>query len=262
MNLARSEKRRIFLGHKSDSYKLFTFSQKDDSDGSIYCHWPDFVNTRWIGVENRENEIKLKTIDTPSNSLKLSLHGTGLVKFTQDKIGSGPLQIQGSSLLNLEKNEISPRHLFTCLIKEPTDKSISSPYGNRQSDYVINAAEFVPFVMLFFAIPMQKEPITTHFQVTFNIEMFDSDIGKNFGYGSFPLKHHDIAWMIYRPKNLNRWPINTHILYTDGIWVPAFFTKSENLESKQSETTVILQEPIYRLEGNNFYITLPFEKIS
>ncbi len=258
MSLKRVEKRRIFLGHNEEYFKLFTFSQKDDKDGSIYCHWPDFIDTKWIEVESNPNELKVSTIDTPSNSKKLSLHGSGLVKFTQDKIGSGPLQIQGSQLLDSKKNEISPRHLFTCILKTPTDKSQYSPYGNRESDYVINASEFVPFVILFFAIPMQKVPITTHFQINFNTQFFDSDIGKNFGYDSFPLKQHDIIWIIYRPKKLKSWPKHNYMMYTDGFLVPAFFINDEKQESKELDALIVIQEPTYKLEENNLFIYLPF----
>jgi hypothetical protein len=175
--------RRIFITqNKTDYFKIFSFVQEED--GSIYCHWPNFSTTKWISVTNHSNELKLSISDTPINSPKLSLHGSGVVKFKQNDFSTDENRIKGSHLINFEHSQIGARHLFTSLICEPKDLSPNSPFGKRPSDSPIYTHALKPFVLACFAIPQQTIPLKLHFQPSFNIDLFE-DFSKDIGFGNF-----------------------------------------------------------------------------
>lgn len=215
----KPNKTRIFITqNKEDYFKIFSFEQK--KDGSIYCGWPSFSDTKWISVTENSNELKLRISETPSNSSKLSLHGSGVVKFKQNDFATDENRIKGSHLINFERSQIGARHLFTSFICEPTDLSPDSPFGKKSGDSPIYTHALKPFVLACFAIPQQATPLKIHFQPSFSIDLFEQDFSKDIGFGNFSLAYHDIFWFAYRTKNMDRWPKSTHIFYHDGFFCP------------------------------------------
>ena len=97
--------RRIFLtANNIDYFKIFSFSQR--KDGDIYCHWPNFSETKWVALINHNEELSVNFFNTPSNAQKLSIHRSGVAKHRQNDPDFDPTRIFGSHLLNVEKNEL------------------------------------------------------------------------------------------------------------------------------------------------------------
>lgn len=256
MNLPN--RRRLFYSfNKRDFFQIFTFAQ--EKDGSIYCQWPSFRDTKWVGFDTIDNLPNIKITDTPMTSEKLSLHGSGVVKFKQNDGRVDPERIKGQFLLKNEKDQIAPRHLFTSFMCEPKYLPLSG-YSNRKSDTEILANEHQPFVIAFFAIPQQKTPLQISFNPIFNIDLFGEDFAKNIGFGNFSLASHDIIWFAYKTMNITNWPKYNHIFYYDGYFVPLFIGQnSENSPGPKYHALIaVLQEPCYEFFDGNLRITLPF----
>jgi hypothetical protein len=254
----KPNKRRVFISsNRTNFFKIFSFVQEEDGD--IYCHWPNFSSTKWLYVSSHEEELNMQIANTPENSQKLSLHRSGVVKFKQREQEKDLSRIKGNHLLNFERNEIGARHLFTSFLSEPQDLSPNSPFGNRPSDSPIFCDEIKPFTIMFFAIPQQTIPVRIHFHPSFNIDYFE-DFKKDLGFGNLSLAYHDIFWFAYRTKNMKKWPKHTHVFYHDGHLVPLFLGGAQ-IEEKLATMNIALQEPTYKLEGSDLYITLAFPEL-
>jgi hypothetical protein len=250
--------RRVFLSsNRKDFFKIFSFAQEEAGD--IYCHWPKFSETKWLSVSTIEGALNIQITETSENSQKLSLHRSGVVKFKQRDETPDSNRIKGDHLINFESNEIGARHLFTSFVSEPQDQSANSPFGKRPSDSPIFCNEIRAFTIMFFAIPQQTIPVHTHFLPSFSMNYFE-DFRKDIWFGNFSLAYHDIFWFAYRTKTMTKWPKQTHIFYHDGYLVPLFLG-SAPVEEKLAQLKVTLQEPTYRLNGNNLYITLNFPEL-
>ncbi len=127
-------KRRVFISeNEAKRFQVFSFTQ--ESDGSIYVSWPDFVDTNWLTpIINENGELGLAAVDSVSEG-KLSIHGTGMGAFrSHDDPENRPLIIKGNKLLDLGKGEGGARHLFSAFVKEPVTKLPSSQQAKRLFD--------------------------------------------------------------------------------------------------------------------------------
>ncbi len=249
--------RRLFYTHNQKEYfQIFSFIQ--EKDGSIYCSCPDFSKSKWVSFVNTDNGIATKIVDTPISSKKLSLHGSGVVKFRKSDMSFDSERIKGFHLLNIKENIIGPRHLFTAFICEPNYLP-ASKFMNRKSDVPINAHEHKPFVIMFFAIPQRPIPLQINFMPNFNIDFFEEDFSKNIGCDVFSLSHHDVIWFAYKTKYLTKWPKYSHIFYYDGFMLPIFIAKqNDSSETHEKSMSVVLTKPKYELQGNNLNVIVPF----
>jgi hypothetical protein len=248
--------RRLFITKDEISYfKLFSFYQ--NLKGDIYCGWPNFSETIWIRVKsNAAQELEIETTNTPQASQKLSLHSSGVVKFKQGEDVPDETRVKGIHLLNPDQKEIGVRHLFSAFITEPKDLSINSRFGKRNGDERILTNGLRPFVIIFFAIPLQNPPLQFIFKPIFNVNDFEVDISKDMGFGKFSLGYHDIFWFAYRPRAFPKWPKNTHIFYHDGWTVPIFLGRDLQ-DSPVGQMEIVLKEALYSLENNVLSIILP-----
>lgn len=252
-----SNKRRLFYSYnQKDYFQIFSFTQ--EKDGSIYCKWPDFSESKWLRFVDTKNGIATEIINTPPGSEKLSLHGSGVVKFRKSGVLLDSGRIKGLRLLNTKINIIGPRHLFTALISEPKYLP-SSKFMNRLSDSFISAYEHKPFVIMFFAMPQRPIPLQINFMPNFDIDFFGSDFLKNIGCGLFSLSRHDVVWFAYKTKDLTKWPKYSYIFYYDGFMVPIFIArKIDSNLSRMESMTIVLKEPKYELHENRLSLILPF----
>lgn len=232
------DNRRIFISDGNNHFQLFSFNQH--KDGSIYCNWPNFIDTSWlVPILNKNGVLEIKTIDSVETG-KLSIHGSGMCAFRpHDDMDNRPLLIKGNKLLDSEKNESGARHLFTVFPKEPSCLP-NSPAFNRLSDYSINTSKLEPYVIIFFAIPQTQCGLRVNFQTSFNINDLESVPPKG-GWGVIPLKFHDIFWFVYRTKYMEKWPKKSQIIYNDGFVVPFFIgtdVEKFRLEMRMPEYTL------------------------
>ncbi len=212
-------KRRVFISeNEAKRFQVFSFTQ--ESDGSIYVSWPDFVDTNWLTpIINENGELGLAAVDSVSEG-KLSIHGTGMGAFrSHDDPENRPLIIKGNKLLDLGKGEGGARHLFTAFVKEPVHLP-NSPALNRPSDYLINTQTLEPFVIIFFAIPQTGKGLELNFQTSFHTD--DVMIPPPGGWGVMDLKFHDVFWYVYRTNNMEKWPKKSQVVFHDGFMIPVF----------------------------------------
>ena len=254
--MGQIRKRRVFYSHnRADYYQTFSFVQ--EKDASIYCKWPGFNETKWIGFEVTEKGPAIAVADTPITSEKLSIHGSGIAKFRQEKRQFDPQRIKGHFLLDLSKKRIAPRHLFTGFMAEPKCLP-KSPFGNRKTDTPIYASEHTPFAIVFFAVPQQQTPLRIGLEVACDIGFMGKDVPMKSGSGLFSLSHHDIFWFIYKTAFMDNWPKRNHIFYYDGFLVPLFIGQKFDGNSERAAIVAVLQEPQYTLIGNDFRLKITF----
>lgn len=212
-------KRRIFINKGDKKFQIFSFEQRND--GSIYVASPTFADAKWITFRHSPEGSILASTESIGEG-KLSVHGSGMIGVRKnDKPHGHELVIKGNQLLNKERNEVGTRHLFTTFIDEPGYLPLNSPVFNRQSDYSMQANEDLkPFVLVFFAIPLQTGNIDFRFSLHED-EMVNipNDI---LGLHAFALKYHNIIWFAYRTRNMVKWPKYAHFSYQDGYSVPLF----------------------------------------
>ena len=206
-----------------------------------------------------EKGAVIKIADTPATSEKLSLHGSGVVKFRQSDGSFDPERVKGYFLLKNKEKEVAPRHLFTGFMSEPKYLP-ESRFGNRKSDIEIIAHEHKAFVIVFFTIPQKKIPLEINFNPIFDIDLFGEDFAKNIGFGSFSLSYHDVLWFAYKTKDIIKWPRQSHVFYYDGFLVPLFIGRKNDTDSKYRAMVAVLQEPHYKYKNNNLRITLAFPR--
>lgn len=244
--------RRIFIRSDDDNcYNLFSFDQRPD--GSIYCSWPEFSNTKWMSVE-KSDQPKLIVIDPTADAGKLSIHGSGMTAFRIHTDSHGHKMIKlGNHLLDEKNKKIGVRHLFTIFFQKP-EYVPNSPAFNRTSDVVLQTAKIDPFVMIFFAVPGNQK-LTVKMTASFHVD--DIETPPPSGMGAFGLRHHNIAWFYYRTKHMDRWPAHTHICYYDGFWVPIFIGVTEKeLGSKERECRLEMRAPSYSLNADFLSISI------
>ena len=151
-------------------------------------------------------------------------------------------------LLDLDKNEIGARHLFTAFPKEPSFQP-TSPLFNRPSDYPINTPKLEPFVIIFFAIPKTQKGLELEFQSNFSIDDIET-IPPVGGWGVIELKLHNVFWYIYRTKHMNKWPKKSQIIFHDGCVVPFF------IGTGVCQFRLELRNPKYHLSGNKLLVKI------
>lgn len=230
-------------------FQLYKFIQSND--GSIYCNFPEFSNIQWKCFEFNGGEISVRLEEPLNEEGKLSIHGSGMVTYRSNNDSKGHrIIIKGNKLLNVEKTEAGVRHLFTLFSTEPTHIP-TSPSNARKSDVLFNIDKFAPFAMVFFAIPIRKN-LTINISATFHID--DTNIPPENGMAVFELLHHFIFCFHYRTKNMERWPSQTQISYSDGYYVPMFIGESQ--EGKEGRCRIELRKPSYAFEGDNLTINL------
>jgi hypothetical protein len=241
------DSRRIFISENDKHFQIASFKQH--KDGSMYCSWPDFMNTEWLVlIKNQEGNLELKKIDSKESG-KLSIHGSGMCAFrSNDNTENRPLIIKGNKLLDLEKKESGARHLLTAFPREPYFLPIS-PAFNRSSDYSISTSRLRPFAIIFFAIPQTQKDLQVTFQSNFHIDDIES-IPPEMGWGAMRLKFHDVFWLVYRTKHMEKWPKKSQVIYGDGFVVPFF------IGTGAGQFRLELKMPEYKLEENCLTVTV------
>ncbi len=237
-------KRRVFLKKNDKDYQIFSFTQ--ENDGSIYVNWPEFSSTIWLNQDFKNNRLITQLGEKEG---KLSIHASGRAHYKAYGEKDSQMIVKGNTLLNAQLNSGGVRHLFSAFIKEPSYSPEKSPVFNRKSDYLIlSKTEIKPQFLLVFAIPMMNPPMSIRINSSFDIDELD-----NFelpSFLTFPLKYHDIAILTYRTKNLDQWPAEWHIAYSDGYECPFFI----GLENQQIMLEFL--KPIYDVRANKLNIIL------
>jgi hypothetical protein len=211
--------RRIFIRTRDKVRQIFSFAQ--NSDGSIYCSSPDFADAKWLSVQITNKEVR--AIETEAiGPGKVSFHGSGMVAVRPDDDARGHrLIVKGHHLLNKKEGSAGVRHLFTIFMKEPGYEPETSHLYNRKSDYCIEAKEELkPVIMMFFAVP--QKGIKLSFQFNFHIDDLVEVPNAVLGLHGFGLRYHDVFWLAYRTKHMEKWPKYAHVCYHDGFTFPFF----------------------------------------
>ncbi len=250
MAKSRFDSRRIFMGTEGKYFQLYKFTQHND--GSIYCNFPEFSEVEWKCFEITNEKIYLRLEEPLKEDGKLSIHGSGMITYRSNADSKGHrIIIKGNKLLNAEKTEGGVRHLFTLFSTEPTSIP-SSPANARKSDVSFDVYKFKPFAMIFFAIPII--PTTLKINISANFHVNDTNIPPENGMMVFELLHHYIFCFHYRTKNMDKWPKNSHISYSDGYYVPLFIGESQ--KGKEGKCRIELRKPAYKFEANTLSINL------
>ena len=244
-------KRRIFLRTKDKTKEIFTFIQRND--GSIYCSSPDLADARYISCYKNQEQIHVATTEELGEG-KISLHGSGitLVRPNSDPKGHR-LVVQGNHLLDKKNNRAGVRHLFSIMMSEPKHYREDSPVLNRKTDYLLEANEnLAPLSFIFFAIPIAK--ITLDFQFSMHKNDMNNIPNDILGFHAFDLKYHNIFWLAYRTKHMEKWPKNAQVCYYDGYMVPVFIGTNESKDEKLGSFRLEFREPIYSFDGEKLQI--------
>jgi hypothetical protein len=220
----QSGRRRFFMTADADHDQLLSFDQ-NRNDGSIYVSSPAFSTLKWLTLmaPTAVAAPVLAISDVP-NSVKLSLHGSGLSHVRSSDPVVPTVAVQGNCLKNDSAETLGVRHLFTMLPTEPTHLP-SSPAFNRASDYGIRVERMVPYVVVFWAVPAVKK-LSVKVAASFHVNDLES-VPPESGWGSFGLALHAVVWFAYRTRHLLRWPQVTHIAFHDGFLVPLLIGTAE-----------------------------------
>lgn len=134
--------RRVFINKQ---YHIFTFIQ--EKDGSIYCHWPDFKQTKWIICKEATDGLVAIEANLPEEG-KFTIHGSGMTGFRKHHGRyDNTILFHGNHLINPDKIQLGIRHLFTAQIPQPSYVPNNSPFLNRKSDYSILASHICPVIL-------------------------------------------------------------------------------------------------------------------
>lgn len=235
-------KRRLFIHDGENYYQILSFTQSK-SDASIYVSSPEFSKIKWLSTSISNEALQVKITDTPGDG-KLSLHGSGMTKITPN---IHELVVHGNYLLDIDKQALGVRHLFTIQLAKPSFLP-SSPALNRDSDLVISTKKLSPSVIVFFAIPRVSN-LTVNFKVSFDIDDLDS-IPPEGGYGCFELLTHNIFWYAYRTKRMDEWAPNPYICYYDGNIVPIMIGTGDR------EMRIEFRTPNYKITNAELFIEM------
>lgn len=240
--MVNSSNRRVFINSGDKFYQIYSLTQNDD--GSIYCGSPDFATAKWIGINSNKSTLNLEFADKVGDG-KISIHGTGMTAIRPHlDQRSRKIIIKGNKLLNLDKNEIGARHLFTTFIKEPLYIPTNSPVFNRQSDYIIKSSEELkPLVLVFFAIPQKS--LTINFHMSINTDLLNNIPDDFLGTVIISLKYHDVFCFAYRTKHMEKWPKYSHYIYSDGYLCPLF------IGMEPGRFGIEIRMPKYQINQNN-----------
>lgn len=240
--------RRVFITAGAEVYKILDFTQ-NKTDGSIYASSPDFSEIQWLHVTKDKHIGRLSVVDSPGEG-KLSLHGSGMAATRAHNDPRGhTLVVHGNYLLNLPKQKIGVRHLFTTFMTEPSHVP-ASPAFNRESDVVFKVDQLKPYVLIFWAIPAIRH-LTINVTASFHVDDLES-IPPESGFGGFSLVHHSIVWFGYRTKHMHKWPKQTRVCYYDGHGVPILVGTNEG------ECRLEIRSPIYELSQDKLALKLDF----
>lgn len=253
----KPNKRRIFITYdKINFHRIFNINQS--KNGDIYCSWPNYLDTKWVYKKENEGKIEFETTSTPSDSSKLSIHNSGVVKFRHNDFQFDPLRIKGNHLVNFENKNAGLRHLFTILINDPKKNSLGeSPYGSRSGDFSIIANNPNSFAIIFYAIPQLMKPLTTKIQLVFDKKNKPENNIYKIGIENFPLGFHDIAMIMYEYSP--EFPSGPIVFYDDGLRIPIPFEEEYNEKTKLSKIKIIEQVPAFQFENNELTISISFE---
>ncbi len=241
-------KRRVFINDKHQHYQIFSFSQ--EKDGSIYCWWPDFENTKWYWGKPGPEGFTIEQAETPGPG-KFSIHGSGQTHFRGTQKAHPTVVIHGNKLVNEQPNSYGIRHLFTAQLRQPYFIPETSPALNRESDYLINASELCPSIFVFFAFPI------TDFHLNGNISFHVDEIPMQadgspdhfLGHFIIELDKHMIFGMAYRTNHMH-WPQQNQIFYDNGFTVPIIVGVGE----KQYRADFRI--PQYQRNGTNIFMAI------
>jgi hypothetical protein len=247
-----SSNRRIFIDKDSTFYQILSFTQH--ADGSIYCSIPEFKSAKWMSFgKSASNDMPVMiTADSPQEMGKFSMHGSGMLTFRSHSDTKGhTLIIKGHPLIDTENGSFGVRHVFTYFPTEPKHLP-NSPAFNRESDYVLKKqGQLKPFVMVFFAVPY-KPGLKANINISFNVDDIDDleTTPPDVAFGTFGLRFHNLVWVYYRTKHMDRWPQSTHICYFDGFLVPILIITGEGTFRLE------LRKPSHALNGNDLTLTM------
>lgn len=243
------ERRRIFVaGNDGAAFYLFEIVQ-ERKDGSLYLSDPDFKNSRWLEVIDREGKPQLQVVESPGEG-KFSIHPDGRTHIRDNqKPGEHPIRIRGSLLIDRVNNTCGVRHLLTVFPRKPYFQPHDSSVFNRKSDQLLQSKEaLVPFNVILFAIPGEIRRTNCRF-------IFDQNdlakIPEDFmGWGQFRFPYHQVAWFMYKTKSMDQWPKHSYYHFHDGSRVPVFIGSGNN------EMDVALCQPTYQVRDNVLSIVI------
>jgi hypothetical protein len=234
-----ASRRRIFLGADGNNYQLFTILQ-NPNDASVYFSAPNFEEIDWLvpAIGEDRNPILLSYKATGPG--KLSLHGSGEAHVRPyEYVSPTEFVFRGNMLKSRDGESLGVRHLLTLFFAEPLHQP-NSPATARQSDYVIEAKQFHPYVIILWAVPA-IHALTVSINGSFNVDDLE-EVPPNAGWGTFTLVQHSIVWFAYRTKHMARWPRNSQACYYDGHAVPMLIGTSVGafrLEFRQPTYTLV-----------------------
>ena len=243
--------RRLFLKCEGNSYKLLSFTQRND--GSIYIGFPNFRNIQWIGIELGKKEATLALIDSTEDEGKLSFHASGVVGFrSHDEPGDHQLRIKGNYLYDRHNSKAGIRHLASIYMEKPEE--LPAEFPQRISDFWIqNTSSLRPFVLVLFAVPRVSNIQNVGIQAGFHMDDLESSPPES-GGGLIDLKYHWIFWHTYRTKFMNDWPNKTFVCYHDGFTVPMYLGRHQDESSGDLRFEVHF--PKYEVDGSEVTIIL------
>ena len=246
MNEINNKRCRVFLQDVSGiPWQLFSLTQ-NKRDGSIYLESPTFDDYDWLSfdfIDGKPVPIKI----TQDEDGHLSFHGSGQAH-VRSKSNTKKLVIRGHHLLKPESKELSLRHLFTVMPKQPDYVPLSPALALKGDQLIKSIKPIRPFVAVAFALP--KKGLKLNFQGSMHIDEMEEIPGAFLGNSVFPLIHHDIFIFFYYTKHMESWPKRNMLQYLDGILVPVF--KGRPNRAIQADFIV----PEYRLDGNTLTINL------
>ncbi|AZC95312.1 hypothetical protein [Pseudomonas chlororaphis] len=239
-------KRRIFFGTGDESFQVLSVTQ-NKNDGSIYFASPAFADIEWRApVLNADQQLELLSYQATGQD-KLSLHASGVTHLPLTPSRPPEFRIPGNVLSSNGGENLGVRHLLTIFLSEPKHKP-TSPALARKSDGVMTTAQWHPYVLVFWAVPVVSE-MTITVKSSFNVDDLQ-EVPPNGGWGAFLMQHHGIVWFAYRTKHMESWPLKSQACYTDGYAVPLF------IGTNVGEFRLEYRQPVYTLIDNNLTINL------
>lgn len=220
--------------------QLCTITQ-NSANVDIYFSSPNFVDIDWLSIVESENNLELRTFGVDSDG-KLSIHRSGIAHVRQhDNQQDKDYRIVGSELGSREGDSLGVRHLLTIYPAEPQHKPASG-VGGRASDEVLNATEWAPHALIFWAIPFTQDVSGLKVEGSFSVDDLHDGPPK-MGFGMFALEKHIIFWIAYRTLHMDRWPRKSIACYLDGYHVPMF------IGTGVGQYRLEIKQPNYRMNG-------------
>ncbi|MCH7493003.1 hypothetical protein IID19_05485 [Patescibacteria group bacterium] len=237
---------RIFIEDSTRTpWQLFTLSQ-NKRDGSIYLGSPDFGNYEWLSFNFPKGKPVPIKIQQDQNG-HISFHGLGQTHVRAED-NSKQLVISGHYLLKPASQEISLKHLFTVMPKQPEHVPFS-PALTKKGDQLIKSSKPIrPFVAVVFALP--RKGLKINFQGSMHVDEMEEIPGTFLGWHLFPLIHHDIFIFFYYTKYMSSWPKRSILQYWNGVIVPVF----KGRPNRMIQVDFVL--PKYQLTGDQLTIKI------